>query len=237
MKELALAGIRQLANQTIWYGLSNIVGRFINYLLTPILTYIYGSADYGDISILFASAAFLNIIFTYGMETSFFRFTQIEEPKKVFNTSLSMLLMTTALFALLLILPIQFVADTMRLSNHPEWLIYVVLIVALDTIAVLPFSKLRQDGKPRKFALIKLLNILTNMFFVIFFLYFCKSDFEAGKQTLFASLYNPTIGIGYVFIANLIASSVTLALLITEFSGFQFQIDKKLLRDIFIYST
>ncbi len=237
MKELALAGIRQLANQTIWYGLSNIVGRFINYLLTPILTYIYGSADYGDISILFASAAFLNIIFTYGMETSFFRFTQIEEPKKVFNTSLSMLLMTTALFAFLLILPIQFVADTMRLSNHPEWLIYVVLIVALDTIAVLPFSKLRQDGKPRKFALIKLLNILTNMFFVIFFLYFCKSDFEAGKQTLFSSLYNPTIGIGYVFIANLIASSVTLVLLITEFSGFQFQIDKKLLRDIFIYST
>jgi O-antigen/teichoic acid export membrane protein len=197
-KELALAGIRQLANQTIWYGLSNIVGRFINYLLTPILTYIYGSADYGDISILFATAAFLNIIFTYGMETSFFRFTQIEEPRKVFNTSLSILLMTTSLFALLLILPIQFVADVMKLGTHPEWLIYVVLIVALDTIAVLPFSKLRQDGKPKKFALIKLLNILTNMFFVIFFLYFCKSDFEAGKQNLFASLYNPNIGIGYV---------------------------------------
>jgi O-antigen/teichoic acid export membrane protein len=236
-KELALAGIRQLANQTIWYGLSNIVGRFINYLLTPILTYIYGSADYGDISILFATAAFLNIIFTYGMETSFFRFTQIEEPKKVFNTSLSMLLMTTALFALLLILPIQFIADVMKLGAHPEWLIYVVLIVALDTIAVLPFSKLRQDGKPKKFALIKLLNILTNMFFVIFFLYFCKSDFEAGKQNLFASIYNPSIGIGYIFISNLIASSITLLLLIREFSGFTFQIDKKLLRDIFIYST
>lgn len=237
MKKLALAGIRQLANQTIWYGLSNIVGRFINYLLTPILTYIYGSADYGDISILFATAAFLNIIFTYGMETSFFRFTQIEDPKKVFNTSLSMLLMTTSVFGLLLILPIQFVADVMKLGGHPEWLIYVVLIVALDTIAVLPFSKLRQDGKPKKFALIKLLNILTNMFFVIFFLYFCKSDFEAGKQNLFASLYNPTIGIGYVFIANLIASSVTILLLLTEFSGFKFQLDKKLLRDIFIYST
>jgi len=236
-KESSLAGIRQLANQTIWYGLSNIVGRFINYLLTPILTYIYGSADYGDISILFATAAFLNIIFTYGMETSFFRFTQIEEPKKVFNTSLSMLLMTTSVFALLLILPIQFFADIMKLGSHPEWLIYVVVIVALDTIAVLPFSKLRQDGKPQKFALIKLLNILTNMFFVIFFLYFCKSDFEAGKQNLFASLYNPGIGIGYVFISNLIASSITLLLLIREFSGFTFQIDKKLLRDIFIYST
>jgi O-antigen/teichoic acid export membrane protein len=145
--------------------------------------------------------------------------------------------MTTSVFALLLILPIQFVADIMKLGSHPEWLIYVVLIVALDTIAVLPFSKLRQDGKPKKFALIKLLNILTNMFFVIFFLYFCKSDFEAGKQNLFASLYNPGIGIGYVFISNLIASSITLLLLIREFSGFTFQIDKKLLRDIFIYST
>ena len=232
-----MAGIKQLANQTIWYGLSNIVGRFINYLLTPILTYIYASADYGDISILFASAAFLNIIFTYGMETSFFRFTQIEEPKKVFNTALSMLLMTTTVFAVLLILPIQFVADMMKLGTHPEWLIYVVLIVAIDTIAVLPFSKLRQDGKPKKFALIKLLNILINMFFVIFFLYFCKSDFEAGKQTLFSTIYNPKIGIGYVFIANLIASAITLLLLATEFSGFKFQIDKKLLRAIFIYSS
>jgi O-antigen/teichoic acid export membrane protein len=145
--------------------------------------------------------------------------------------------MTTSVFALLLILPIQFVADIMKLGSHPEWLIYVVLIVALDTIAVLPFSKLRQDGKPKKFALIKLLNILTNMFFVIFFLSFCKSDFEVGKQNLFASLYNPGIGIGYVFISNLIASSITLLLLIREFSGFTFQIDKKLLRDIFIYST
>lgn len=232
-----MAGIRQLANQTVWYGLSNIVGRFINYLLTPILTYIYASADYGDISILFATAAFLNIIFTYGMETSFFRFIQMENPQKVFNTSLSMLLITTGLFSLLLILPVQFIADTMQISKHPEWLVYVILIVALDTIAVLPFSKLRQDGKPRKFALIKLLNILINMFFVVFFLYFCKNDFEAGEKGLIAMLYNPNIGIGYVFIANLIASFVTLLLLIREFKGFDFQIDSKLLRDIFIYST
>jgi len=232
-----LAGIRQLANQTVWYGLSNIVGRFINYLLTPILTYIYASADYGDISILFATAAFLNIIFTYGMETSFFRFTQSEPPQKVFNTALSMLLMTTALFSLLLLLPVQFIADTMKLNSHPEWLVYVILIVALDTIAVLPFSKLRQDGKPRKFAFIKLLNILINMFFVIFFLYFCKTDYEAGKQTVFSTLYNPNIGIGYVFISNLIASLLTLLLLISEFSGFHFQIDRKLLKEIFIYST
>ena len=236
-KEKALAGIRQLANQTIWYGLSNIVGRFINYLLTPILTFIYASADYGDISILFATAAFLNIIFTYGMETSYFRFTQKEEQQKVFNTTFSMLLITTTVLLALLLAPIQYIADTMNLSEHPEWLVYVVLIVALDTFAVIPFSKLRQDGKPKKFAAIKLLNILINMFFVIFFLYFCKEDFESGKQSFFASLYNPSIGIGYVFIANLIASAATLLLLVKEFNGFQVNLDKKLLKEIFIYST
>ena len=236
-KEKELAGIRQLANQTIWYGLSNIVGRFINYLLTPILTFIYASADYGDISILFATAAFLNIVFTYGMETSYFRFTQKEEQQKVFNTTFSMLLITTTALLVLLLSPIQYIADTMNLGEHPEWLVYVVLIVALDTFAVIPFSKLRQDGKPKKFAAIKLLNILINMFFVIFFLYFCKEDYESGKQSFFASLYNPNIGIGYVFIANLIASAATLLMLVKEFTGFQINLDKKLLKEIFIYST
>lgn len=236
-KEKELAGIRQLANQTIWYGLSNIVGRFINYLLTPILTFIYASADYGDISILFATAAFLNIVFTYGMETSYFRFTQQEEQQKVFNTTFSMLLITTTALLVLLLTPIQYIADTMNLGEHPEWLVYVVLIVALDTFAVIPFSKLRQDGKPKKFAAIKLLNILINMFFVIFFLYFCKEDYESGKQNFFASLYNPNIGIGYVFIANLIASAATLLMLVKEFTGFQINLDKKLLKEIFIYST
>ena len=232
-----MAGIKQLANQTIWYGLSNIVGRFINYLLTPILTYIYASAEYGDISILFATAAFLNIIFTYGMETSYFRFTQKEEQQKVFNTTFSMLLITTTVLLVLLLYPIQYIANAMNLSKHPEWLVYVVLIVALDTFSVIPFSKLRQDGKPKKFAAIKLLNILINMFFVIFFLYFCKEDFESGKQSFFASLYNPNIGIGYVFIANLIASAATLLMLVKEFTGFQVNLDKKLLKEIFIYST
>jgi O-antigen/teichoic acid export membrane protein len=236
-KEKELAGIRQLANQTIWYGLSNIVGRFINYLLTPILTYIYASADYGDISILFATAAFLNIVFTYGMETSYFRFTQTEEQQKVFNTTFSMLLITTTTLLLLLLFPIQYIADIMQLSTHPEWLIYVVVIVALDTFAVIPFSKLRQDGKPKKFAAIKLLNIFINMFFVIFFLYFCKEDYESGKQTFFASLYNPNIGIGYVFIANLIASAATLLMLLKEFSHFEISLNKKLIKEIFIYST
>ena len=138
--------------------MSNILGRFISYLLTPILLYSFHAGDFGDISILFASAAFLNIIFTYGMETSYFRFNQVEDERKVFNTALSSLLLTTLIFSLVLTFQAQLLADMMQQQEHPEFVIWVIAIVALDTLSVLPFSKLRHAGRPRKFALIKLTN-------------------------------------------------------------------------------
>ena len=191
-----MSGIKQLANQTIWYGLSNIVGRFINYLLTPILTYFYAPAQFGDISILFAYAAFLNIIFTYGMETSYFRFTQNVEEKKVFNTAFTSLLLSTTLFCLLLLLPVQHVANFMEIGKHPEYVIYVVGIVAFDTLAVLPFSKIRFEGRPRKFALIKLINILINFGLVVFILYVLKPIHQNNAKSFLGGLYDPKIGIG-----------------------------------------
>lgn len=232
-----LAGIRQLASQTLWYGVSNIVGRFINYLLTPLLTYIYAASDYGDISILFAIAAFLNVLYTYGMETSYFRFHAQEDEKTVFNTSMTILLITTVVFSTLLLMPIDQFASLLKMENHPEWLMMVIAIVAIDTVAVIPFAKLRNDGRPRKFAWIKITNILTNLFFVIFFLYWCKGDYEAGKQSWLASLYDPEMGIGYVFVSNLIASSLTLILLYKEWIGFRLQFSRALISDMLIYST
>ncbi len=232
-----MSGIKQLANQTAWYGLSNIIGRFINYLLTPILTSIYAPAAFGDISLLFAIAAFLNIIFTYGMETSYFRFNQIEQETKVFNNAFSSLLLTTIIFSTLLILPAGWIASYLSLDGHTEYIFYVVGIVALDTLAVLPFSKLRHEGRPRKFAFIKITNILINVLLVIFFLQICKPAFEKGEASIFSSLYNPTIGIGYVFLSQLIASGCTLLLLIKELKTYQFNIDLKLFKEIFIYSS
>ena len=232
-----LAGIRQLASQTLWYGLSNIFGRFINYLLTPILTYIYAASDYGDISILFAIAAFLNIFYTYGMETSYFRFNKDGNERNVLNSSMSILLITTLLYSALLILPVQSIAAALKMENHPEWLIMVIAIVAIDTLTVIPFAKLRNENRPRKFALIKIINILTNMFFVVFFLYWCKGAYEAGNKGFLSNLYLPQLGIGYVFIANLIASGLTLILLSKEWGGFQFQIQGELIRSMLVYST
>jgi O-antigen/teichoic acid export membrane protein len=232
-----LSGIKQLANQTIWYGLSNIVGRFLNYLLTPLLTYFYAPAQFGDISILFAYAAFLNIIFTYGMETSYFRFTQNIEEKKVFNTAFTSLLLSTTIFSLLLILPVQYVANFMEIGNHPEYVIYVVAIVAFDTLAVLPFSKIRFEGRPRKFAMIKLINILTNFVFVVFILYVLKPIHENNSTSFLGGLYDPTIGIGYIFLAGLASSLITFLLLSKEFKGYVLSFDKKLFIELFVYST
>ena len=232
-----MAGIKQLANQTAWYGLSNIIGRFINYLLTPILTSIYAPAAYGDISLLYAIAAFLNIVFTYGMETSYFRFNQMEAESKVFNNAFSSLLLTTIFFSIVLIIPAETIANSLELNGHKEFVLYVIGIVALDTLAVLPFSKLRHEGRPRKFAFIKVTNILFNVLIVLFFLQVCKPAFEQGKDNFFASLYNPKIGIGYVFIAQLVSSALTFVLLFKEWKDYRFDWDAKLFKEIFLYST
>ena len=237
MKLPHLSGIKQLANQTAWYGLSNIIGRFINYLLTPLLTSIYAPSAFGDISLLFAIAAFLNIIYTYGMETSYFRFNQIENESKVFNNAFSSLLLTTILFSVMLIIPANTIADYLALNGHSEYILFVVGIVALDTLAVLPFSKLRHEGRPRKFALIKILNIVINVLLVIFFLQVCKPAFENGEENMFSRIYSPSIGIGYVFIAQFIASGITLLLLFNELKVYHFEIDTKLFKEIFIYSS
>lgn len=232
-----MSSIKKLASQTFWYGFSNIFGRFLNYLLTPLLTTVFGPEKYGDISILFASAAFLQIVYTYGMETSYFRFSNHHPEKLVYNTGVTTLTITSVVLTALLIIPVQSLANYMAIGSHPEYIKYVLLIVALDTMAVLPFSKLRHEGRPRKFAFLKVLNILINIAVVLFFLVWCKGQHEKGADNVWSLLYNPAIDIGYVFIAQLIASAVTLLLLWKELSSFSFSFDKTLVKEMMIYSA
>jgi O-antigen/teichoic acid export membrane protein len=232
-----LSSIKKLAGQTFWYGFSNIFGRFINYLLTPLLTGIYSSEQYGDISILFAYASFLNIIFTYGMETAYFRFNSLFPEKEVYNNGATLLTITTIILTTVLMMPVPAVANYMRLGDHPEFVKWVLWIVALDTLAVLPFSKLRFENRPRKFAAVKITNILINVGMVVFFLVLCKGAYERKADNLWAILYNPRIDIGYVFLANLIASGITLLLLSKELVAVRPAINRNLLRQILVYSA
>lgn len=232
-----MSKIKKLAGQTFWYGFSNIFARFINYLLTPLLTGIYSSEQYGDISILFAYAAFLNIVFTYGMETAYFRFNNSHPEKEVYNTGQFSLIITTVIFTVLLMIPVPSIARLMKIGNHPEFVTWVIWIVALDTLAVLPFSKLRFEGRPRKFAAIKIINILVNVALVVFFLVLCKGEHAKNADNVWSVLYNPRIDIGYVFIAQLVASGITLLLLSKEFLQFQPKMNTALFKEMLIYTA
>jgi O-antigen/teichoic acid export membrane protein len=229
--------LRKLAGQTFWYGFSSIFGRFLNYLLTPVLTGIYSSAKYGDISILFALAAFLNILFTFGMETSYFRFSRDGDQRSVYDTGLTMLLITTSLLMVSLLGATPWIAAQMRIPDHPEYVDWVLWIVALDTLAALPFARLRHEGRPVKFAMVKILNIIVNIGLVLFFLVVCKGDHAAGKDTPWAAIYNPNVDIGYVFLANLAASGLTLLLLGKELAAFRPGIDIPLLKRMLVYTA
>lgn len=228
-----MSSVKKLAGQTIWYGFSSIFGRFLNYLLTPLLATIFASAEYGKITTLFAIAAFLNILYTYGLETAYFRFAAIEPEKKVYNTAASSLIITTVAFTAVLMLMSKTIAAFLEIPDHPEYVQWVLCIVALDTLAVLPFSKLRFEGRPRKFAFIKILNILSNIGILLFFLVLCKN---AAAGSFLASFYSSEIGLGYVIIANVAASALTLLFLAKEFFAFRFKIDTAFWKQLMDYS-
>ena len=227
-----MSGIKKLAGQTLWYGVSSIFGRFLNYLLNPLLATLFATADFGKISTLFAIAAFLNIFFTYGLETAYFRFASKTKEKKVYNTAVSSIIITTTILGTILILLSKYIAQFLEIPDHPEYIQWVIAIVMIDTLCLLPFSKLRFEGRPRKFASIKVLNILLNVGLVIFFLVVCK---KAPEGSFCNNLYNPNVGLGYVILANLIASAVTFVLLLKEFLLFKFTINIPFWKELLQY--
>lgn len=232
-----MSGIKKLAGQTLWYGGSSILGRFLNYLLNPLLAQLFASEKFGIISNLFAIAAFLNIIFTYGLETSYFRFNNILPEKKVYNTAFFSLITSTVLLGFILFASHQYIAThLLELPDHPEYVQWVILIVMFDSLSVLPLAKLRYEGRPVKFAAIRILTILINIALILFFLVYCDNLYKNDVDSFWLNFYNPKIGLGYVIIANLIASGIGLLLLTKELFQFSFEFDKDLWKKIMNYT-
>lgn len=170
------------------------------------------------------------------METSYFRFSSIEPEQKVYNTASSSLCITTLLLTIALLFLRKPLAAFIDIPQHPEYISWIILIVALDTLAVLPFAKLRYEGRPRKYAFIKVLNIVINVGLVIFFLVVCKNAHEKNPSGFLGKWYNPSIGLGYAILANLIASAVTLLLLAKELFQFRFKLDLVFWKQLLLYS-
>lgn len=234
------SGIKKLAGQTVIYGLGTIVPRFLNYLLTPLLTYGFTAAEYGINSELYAYISFLNVIFTYGMETTFFNFSsKLENKQEVYNTALISLILSSVFFSLLFLIFAGSIAEGLSTPNSiylPQFIMWSVLIVASDAITAIPFAKLRLEDKALKFSVLKLSNVIINFGLTIFFLKICKSSYDNGETNFMASLYNPEIGIGYAFLANLLANCFTLILLSKQFAGLKFSLNVELLKKMLLYA-
>ncbi len=231
--------LKKLAGQTVIYGLSSVVGRLLNYLLVPLYTRYFLPEEYGIVTELYAYVAFLVVILTYGIETAFFRYSQKAPNKKVvYSTALISLLVTSSLFILIIFSSAQPISNWLQYPNNADYVQFFALIIGLDAVSAISFAKLREKNNATRFALIRLLNIFINIGLNLFFIIYCPYALEKGlPSTNFVnSIYQEGYGIGYIFIANLIASIVTFLMLIPEMIKSVWIFDKLLWRQMMIYA-
>ena len=218
--------IKKLAGQTAIYGLSSIVGRFLNYLLVPLYTTLFTNpADYGVVSELYAWIAFLMVFLTFGMETAYFKFLNDREDKQhVFNNSLLSLLILNGGFLLFVLLFHQPIAEKLLYKDNAEYVTLLGIVVTIDAISALPLAKLRAENKAKKFALIQLSSIGINI------------GLNLVLLLVFFDTTNPQQGVRYILIANIIASLIKPLLLYKSFLTLRLKPDFELLKMMIKYS-
>ena len=227
--------LKKLASQTAVYGLSQVVGRFVNYLLVPLHTALFATGDYGVNTLMYSYVTFFNVLLTYGMETAFFRFSQKKDnPQQVYSTALTSIISSSSFFVLLFIVFAKPLANAIHIPQHPEYIVYFTFIIALDAISAVPFAYLRQHNKALKFAVIKNINIFTNILLNLYFLLLCP--WAQNNNNVLLPFYDGQVHIGYIFISNLIASLITLPLLAKELVAILYgSFNKSLCREMIVY--
>lgn len=228
--------MKGLAKDTLIYGLSSIIGKFLNYLLVPYYTYVLASqADYGIVGNLYAWTALLLVILVYGMETGFFNYANKtdQDPNLVYKTAMTSIAISSIAISLLCHVFSHPIADWLGYSGHYEYITILIIIVSLDAFSSIPFAYLRYRKRPIRFAALKLLFVILNILFNIFFLNICP---RFQDSALISFWYNPTYGVGYVLVANLLATAIqTLCLLPYILEG-KYQFSWSLLKQMLRYS-
>ena len=208
---------------TAIYGLSSIIGRFLNYLLVPLYTAQFSAASgaYGIITNIYAYVALAMVLLTFGMETTYFRFTNKThtDSETVYGTTLITVGSISLLFAVLVLLLLSPISQLMGYGDHPDYVGVMAVTIAIDAFLCIPFAHLRQQRKALKFAALKLLNIMVSILLNLIYFYFMD-----GKD------------VGYVFYINLVCTVMLAVCLITEYTGFRWKLDTKLLRTMLSYS-
>lgn len=230
--------LKKLAGQTAIYGLPSIVGRLLNYVLVPIHTAVFLPEKFGVIIEMYAYVSFLVVLLTYGMETAFFRFNSKEENSKdeVFSTTVVALIATTVVFISVASIFAQKIADFISYPNNSEYVIWFSFIVGLDAISSIPLARLRDQNRAPYFAMVNLVSIFLNVGLNIFWIGYCIPAYQEGVSNFFTEyFFTPTIGVGYVFIANLFASVLKFVLLSPIIIKSKWKIDFGLLKRMLSY--
>ncbi len=220
---------RKLAGDTAIYGVSSILGRFLNWGLAPYYTFVFATEQFAVVTNLYAYVAFFLVLLTYGLETAYFRFaSKSKNPEEVYSSSLISLIFTSLLFVFLVFFFRHSVASFIGYPNYPQYIGWLALILGIDAITALPFARLRLNNRPVKFATIRIISIAFNIAFNLFFLSFAPEWLDKHPDSVIRLIYSPDIGVGYVFISNLLASIITLILLLPELFKVSFTYNRKL---------
>ena len=218
-----MAGLKSLAKETAIYGVSSIVGRFLNYLLVPVYTIALpaSSGGYGVVTNIYAWVALMLVLLTCGMETGFFRFANKgqDDPMRVYSTTLLSVSFGSVVFVALGLLFLEPIAGWLEYGEHPWYIGMMMIVVAMDAIQSIPFAYLRYKKRPIKFAALKLLFIFLNIALNLFYYVILKGN-----------------DVGYAFLFNLICTSVVMLCMIPELRGFTYVLDRELLKRMLRYS-
>lgn len=232
--------IKSLAKDTAVYGLSSIVGRFLNWCLVPLYVYLFPSEEYGIVTYLYGITAVALVILNYGMETGFFRFANKEsEPEKVYTTALISVATTSVVFLTLLTVFLHPISRGLKLPGQSLFVWLIGATVAVDAFCNLPFAYLRYKNKAWRFAGIKLINVGLNIGLNLFFLLLCPkiNKYNPGFISWFYQpLGGESFGIGWIFIANIISSYIILLLLTPQLIGRTWRFSGELLKRMLTYS-
>ena len=232
-----MSGIKKLAGQTLWYGIPTIASRFLGYIMNLSLPLIFAQpSSTADLTQVYAIIPFLNIVFTYGLETAYFRFSQDHDQQKLYNTLSVSLLASTVFFTALLFIFRHTSAGAASLEDHPEYITWMAIIIFFDAISTLAFARLRQENRPRRYAMARIAGVVANVVVVILFLGIIPRYVQSHPGSFVEKIYNPKTGIGYYLLGNICGSVLTFLILRKEFAQIRFSFDTALWKKIMHYS-
>jgi O-antigen/teichoic acid export membrane protein len=233
-----LSGIKKLAGQTLWYGIPTIASRFLGYLMNMALPFFIALPEKtADLVQVYTIIPFLNVLYAYGMETAYFRFSQSHDKNKLYSTLSISLLFSTLLFSIALLLFKNSIAVIADLNDHPEYLLWMIAIIAIDNLNTLPFAKLRQENRPKRYAFARIAGIVINLSVVILFLGVIPAVLKSNPDSFLKNIYNKDTGLGYYLLGNLCGSIFTFLLLFKEIKQVRLSFDTILWKEVMQYSA